>query len=75
MQELLESFRPGTYIYQPFQKESIPPTLIEATTNDNDVINSQHDQRRRLGTSTISIEGDAGIQSYLQHYSSYQYCH
>ena len=33
MQELLESFRPGTYIYQPFQKESITPTVFEATTN------------------------------------------
>ena len=59
MQELLESFRPGTYIYQPFQKESIPSTVIEATTNDNDVIHSQHNQR--LGTSAISLEEDAGI--------------
>ena len=61
MQELLESFRPGTYIYQPFQKESITPTVIEATTNDNDGIHSQHDQRRTLGTSTISIQENAGI--------------
>ena len=61
MQELLESFRPGTYIYQPFQKESIPPTQIEATANENDVINSRYDQRRTLGSSTISFEEDAGI--------------
>ena len=61
MQELLESFRPGTYIYQPFQKESIPSPVSEATTNDNNVIHSQHNQRRTLGTSTISIEEDAGI--------------
>ena len=61
MQELLESFRPGTYIYQPFQKEWIPPTVIAATTNDNDVIQSRHNQRRALGTSAISIEEDAGI--------------
>ena len=52
VQELLESFRPGTYIYQPFQKESastitstdldeLQDTIDKSLIEENDVISNQ----------------------------------
>ena len=37
VQELLESFRPGTYIYQPFQKQTVPSNVnVRSSNNDLD---------------------------------------
>ena len=38
VQELLESFRPGTYIYQPFQKESVAKITNTETNELQDTI-------------------------------------
>ena len=55
--ELLESFRPGTYIYQPFQKGTIRPTHnVEAGEPDNSITNSSGGEEKDVLAPTKDVE-------------------
>ena len=69
--ELLESFRPGTYIYQPFQKEAIRPTHnVESGESVNCIAASSTEKEHGAPAHTNDLEkqnnGDKSNESVEQ---------
>ena len=60
VQELLESFRPGTYVYQPFQKESVT-TISNVESNRHEELSAQSS----CGDANVISDQTDGSSKYL----------